>query len=1532
VDCSSAATVRADFKSIATLCGWYIDDADPFCGAKDQLANLDKSTLLILDNCDDPSTDFSRYIPNSLKVSVILTTRLSDAEKYASSDPYDVSANLSLQLDGLDAESAIEVFLKTSGVQGSDVRSSQQARHIAHALEYHPLALVIASSLVRSTTYSLEEYAEALTTRFTQSELLNTESEQATYRKVSATFEVSADTLKSLATTDPSAHNALALLDILGFLHDQGVSEDIFVRAWDYAEEVSSHSQNRDWPSDRLTSWHVVQSQYLHITGTSEEKRRALRRCRAHLVRLSLVSTDPTGCTISMHSLVHTWARERVQNPVEGWIAAASILSLSTMNEPSWQEFTSLTVKHLEACFAFREYSRTRPMAPSSVELCRIWHAFAWQMLCAHSRMTLELCQHFVKEMYSQNPGEDLFPNWQHLLGTALLESGQVTRAIEVLEKGVKRREKLADDHPSRLASEHQLASGYLANGQISRAIQILEHVVDVQRKLADDHPDRLGAQYEIARVYLADGQTSRAIEILEHIVKVQEKLAKDHPLRLGSRHQLALAYLASGRSREAAELLEDVVKVHERCLSEDHPSRLLSQQALAEAYLANGQVSHAVEVLEHVVTMQERFAKGHPDHLSSLEHLAIAYLANGQDRRAVPFFEQVVQERQNTLSEEHPHRLQSQKELARAYHVCGRTREAEVLMRRVVEVMQRCLPSDHPIRTAAEHLLVTIQASAKQVTSSYDTQLIKPSQSLQESSFHDSGIGSSTQPHPGGEPATPEVLDETSIYSTGSSIGLSDEQTSRLQDLFVNRLSSGIRQDLRSDPAPKELKGLLRDFSIIATHAAGPNVHRRKAARFVGRRRNVIANGLDEVAKAESQYDFATHVSSRDRMDRLYFSHPTEDVIASQLDCPTDVLQPADETHEELTRRELSDDVMVDIESETEDPNETLEQEQIRDAQAFLLDGREFKWLVQRVRILVSRAVVGDSYHTIRATIANHLERTVPEAEMKLSLMWNPSAFLERQYEAYEPAKRGISRCLVYCGSIASSFACTVAEYLDDLWPDISGGLLACLQSACLATDQASSVSEIAGASLRVKIQDGVTVISVSGRPQSKLEIAEAFVWLATACRENEGEGDRLAICSPQLDERSLEMKTKYEIPSATSLSDDGVCWLGMVRNPVLAYGYPIPSRDDKPHQKGLEASTGVLVALSCANWGTMYQGKFLFKGLRSALVPVWESPASVAWHFLATEDPDCAMTYHRAHAVRTSVSASSVDMAEMFGTQRRRHFVGTWTPSAYVVAGSGCPGTKLRDVYKLQQSNSHEIKGIKLTPATVTFAGGKFFNAGGSFNLAMKDARLALPKTKDFRVRLDRAEQWKVLFYGVDDRRAWLVDGFSALLHFSIAWLFAKAPERLTDDFKFGLNRCGHPDGKSVLLRNRSLAIYERPEGHKVETVTSRETGQHPDSPFFDSGYGSGNTASSETTREDSKSIISEFTFEELVTDIYQTMELMLAGLSEAAQAIPGISIEKPHTSPSLVGWEIADIIHNRTRMGKYRAPCRVIRMTVS
>jgi tetratricopeptide (TPR) repeat protein len=519
-------------------------------------------------------------------VSVILTTRLSDAGKYASLDPHDVSANLFLRLDGLDAEAAIDLILKASEVRERDVKSTQQARHIADVLDHHPLALVIASSLIQSTTYSLEEYAEALTTRFAQSELLNTESEQATYRKVSATFEVSADTLMSLAKTDSSAQNALALLDILGFLHHQGVPEDIFVRAWESADVVSSRSKDKDWPSEDLTSWHVARSRYFPVHGTTEEKKRAFRRCRAHLIKLSLVSIDTTKRVMSLHSLVHTWARARAQHPIEAWTAAASILSLSTQDYREWRAFTPWLAKHLEACFTFQQsYSVT---TSSSLDICRIWHAFAWQMECAHSPGATELCQRIVGELSGREDSEYLLVSSQHLLGILYRHNGQTLRAVELLEYVMKVREKLADDHPSRLASQHELAAAYRANGQVLRAIELLEHVVKVQEQLADDHPDRLASQHGLARAYRANGQVLRAIELLEHVVKVREQLADDHPSRLVYQHDLAISYWDNGQGIEAKCLLREVVAIQQKSLRADHPYRVSAERWLADIVQGN--------------------------------------------------------------------------------------------------------------------------------------------------------------------------------------------------------------------------------------------------------------------------------------------------------------------------------------------------------------------------------------------------------------------------------------------------------------------------------------------------------------------------------------------------------------------------------------------------------------------------------------------------------------------------------------------------------------------------------------------------------------------------------------------------------------------------------------------------------------------------------------------------------------------------------------------------------------------------------
>ncbi|CEJ82761.1 hypothetical protein VHEMI02809 [[Torrubiella] hemipterigena] len=211
--------------------------------------------------------------------------------------------------------------------------------------------------------------------------------------------------------------------------------------------------------------------------------------------------------------------------------------------------------------------------------------------------------------------------------GRCLYKDGQIKEAVALLEHVVKIEETtLAEDHPSRLSSQHVLAGAYKSNGQIKEAVTLLEHIVKIQETtLAEDHPDRLSSQHELAGAYESNGQIIEAVALLEHVVQIRETtLAEDHPSRLASQHVLARAYESNSQIKEAVALLEHVVKIQETTLAEDHPSRLASQHELARAYESNGQIKEAVTLLEHIVKIQEiTLAEDHPNGIRSETHLS---------------------------------------------------------------------------------------------------------------------------------------------------------------------------------------------------------------------------------------------------------------------------------------------------------------------------------------------------------------------------------------------------------------------------------------------------------------------------------------------------------------------------------------------------------------------------------------------------------------------------------------------------------------------------------------------------------------------------------------------------------------------------------------------------------------------------------------------------------------------------------------------------------------------------------------------
>ncbi|KAJ9130190.1 Acyl transferase/acyl hydrolase/lysophospholipase [Pleurostoma richardsiae] len=330
----------------------------------------------------------------------------------------------------------------------------------------------------------------------------------------------------------------------------------------------------------------------------------------------------------------------------------------------------------------------------------------------------LEECWRWRSERFAEDHPSRLAS--QHALAIAYQSNGQIKKALALLEKVVAvQKRTLAEDHPDRLASQHVLAMAYRSDGQIKKAVALLEKVVAVrERTLAEDYPDRLASQHELAIAYRSDGQIKKAVALLEKVVAVRERTpAEDHPSRLASQHALAIAYQSDGQIKKAVALLEKVVAVQKGTLAEDHPDRLASQHALAMAYRSDGQIKKAVALLEKVMAVRERtLAEDHPYRLVSQHALAIAYQSDGQIKKAVALLEKVVAVRERTLAEDYPDRLASQHELAMAYRSDGQIKKAVALLEKVMAVRERTLAEDYPDRLASQHALAIAYQSDGQI------------------------------------------------------------------------------------------------------------------------------------------------------------------------------------------------------------------------------------------------------------------------------------------------------------------------------------------------------------------------------------------------------------------------------------------------------------------------------------------------------------------------------------------------------------------------------------------------------------------------------------------------------------------------------------------------------------------------------------------------------------------------------------------------------------------------------------------------
>jgi tetratricopeptide (TPR) repeat protein len=263
------------------------------------------------------------------------------------------------------------------------------------------------------------------------------------------------------------------------------------------------------------------------------------------LKAFALVTTDVSGdsMSVSMHPLVHAWARDRqsVDEQHENWLSMVCTVALAPKCRTMTRAYDRQLQPYVESVTAW-DMGTMFAGAPRTL-VARVLVNCGWLLNQIRSDSQLSLLIQRLNswlgldEMAVEAPWLGIYD----LASRNLVNRGLPRQAIHLLQQVVEvRKESLGPDrreYPDQLASQHALAGAYEANRQVKEAVALLKEVVQIRsQSLAADHPDRLASQLNFAVCLWEVEERERAYHLMSQVVDhYKQKFDDDHPARLTS-------------------------------------------------------------------------------------------------------------------------------------------------------------------------------------------------------------------------------------------------------------------------------------------------------------------------------------------------------------------------------------------------------------------------------------------------------------------------------------------------------------------------------------------------------------------------------------------------------------------------------------------------------------------------------------------------------------------------------------------------------------------------------------------------------------------------------------------------------------------------------------------------------------------------------------------------------------------------------------------------------------------------------------
>ncbi|KAF5560177.1 nucleoside phosphorylase [Fusarium napiforme] len=633
-----------------------------------------------------------------------------------------------------------------------------------------------------------------------------------------------------------------------------------------------------------------------------------------------------------------------------------------------------------------------------------------------------------------------------------------------------------------------------------------------------------------------------------------------------------------------------------------------------------------------------------------------------------------------------------------------------------------------------------------------------------------------------------PIIDDSATEYSDVSSTTFSRKQL-YIQELakdLYDKLSIravDLGKDRRLDISAK-LPCLLKAFALKIGYCATTQMHRDVMA-FVHRHRSEITAAFLDICLSRRQMELreisgAVHVED-EPMDGIY--HSQVEIEPAEIKA-----QPGS----------MSLNERMALWEQSEDREQTSTVEDLNNLE--LLETEE--WLeYEEADIWV-------------AAYRDFAPNTEAYSCVLFDLDWNILEFFDSQEHAKSP-EEVLPAVVTLTGSASDAQASSCAQFIEQTWPTTGDSILQLIRDLlrpegghtheCLMPDLTRLVAWINGSKVMVQTTGSAASISETG---------EQLAWLGAALRSSP-HPHGLSYCTPSI--RSMhrdpempqavvciigfELEQRLEPPD----NENGHCWHGIFRNPVVVNGFPILPKLER--NTGLEMPLNIMAGLARADRVDQFNDKVYIKGFSTMLVPTKQVKEVVYWHLIYKEDGS-----------RISYLDDNLDrdaLAGFLDLTTHRHVLG-WCSEARFYAGSS------QAQYHVRHSElPRPHPGCSLAGTMITL--GRLITGGHSYELGVKDTPTHVARN-GYIPRLKWISTKFFLLWDEADKRGWLTNGTSALLHVVRASLAYDSTDKFRSAFVFkeeDLQESPRPltadSAIDVLInpRNLDLKLYAEKDG---------------------------------------------------------------------------------------------------------------------